>query len=97
VANAPRLGGVELVPGADIADGVLDVVVVPARPWSARLRAIRRAAGRDTDSVTVTRARTVEIEGDIGELDADGEAIDIEGGCRLEVRPGALTVLRPAP
>nr|WP_249419716.1 diacylglycerol kinase family protein [Rhabdothermincola salaria] len=97
VANAPRLGGVELVPGADITDGALDVIVVPARPWVARLRAVRHAAGRDTDAVTVTRARTVELDGDVGELNADGEAIDVGGSCRIEIRPGALRVLCPTP
>ncbi len=33
VANAPRLGGVELVDEADLEDGVLDVLAVPGRPW----------------------------------------------------------------
>jgi diacylglycerol kinase family enzyme len=95
VANAPRLGGVELVPDACIDDGVIDVLAVPARPWSARVRAIKHVAGRDTESVEVVRGRSVELTGDVGELDADGEPMSGGRGCRFDVRPGALTVLAP--
>lgn len=95
VANAPRIGGVELVPGADSADGILDVMVVPARPWRSRLGAIGHVLGRDADSVHLAHGRRIELRGDLGDLDADGEELAAPSGCRFEVRPGALRVLAP--
>jgi diacylglycerol kinase family enzyme len=95
VANAPRLGGVELVAGADSADGVLDVMVVPARPWRTRLGAVGQVLGRGGDAVHLAHGRRIELWGDVGELDADGEELAAPSGCRFEVRRGALRVLAP--
>ena len=93
VANAPRLGGVELVDEADPEDGLLDVLAVPGRPWRSRVRSVARAAGRRSSAVTVRRGSVVELEGDLGEVDADGEMITVGAACRVEVLPGALSVL----
>jgi diacylglycerol kinase family enzyme len=97
VANAPRLGGVELMAGADPTDGLVDVLAVPARPWSARLGTVARSTGRSTRRPDTRRGRVVEIEGDLGHVDADGEMIDTGSRCRIEVDPGALRVIRPDP
>jgi diacylglycerol kinase (ATP) len=97
VSNAPRLGGVELMAEADPTDGRLDLLVVPARPWRARLGSVLQAAGRTPEALETTRGRVVELEGDIGEVDADGEMIDVGRRCRVELVPAAIQVLRPPP
>ncbi|MGO0577879.1 diacylglycerol/lipid kinase family protein [Ornithinimicrobium panacihumi] len=65
--NLPYLGGgLHLVPEADPADGLLDLVVIrPVRPREALdvLRAVRKAAHTDHPAVRITRAREVRIEG----------------------------------
>ncbi len=43
--------------------------------------------------MTVRRGSVVELEGDLGEVDADGEMIAVGAACRVEVLPGALSVL----
>jgi diacylglycerol kinase family enzyme len=96
VANAPRLGGVELMAGADPTDGLLDVLTVPARPWTARLGTIARSTGRSSRRPDTRRGQVVEIEGDLGEVDADGEMIRTGARCRIEVDAGALRAIRPS-
>ncbi|GAB7189588.1 hypothetical protein NUM3379_02940 [Kineococcus sp. NUM-3379] len=65
VANLPFYGGgVEVAPGADPTDGLLDVVVVDAMPRAAAFRLMPRVlAGRHLDhpAVHVHRARQVEL------------------------------------
>ena len=97
IANGPRLGGVELLAGASVDDGQLDLLAVPARPWWARAASVARVAGRTPSSVELREGRTVELEGDLGEVDADGEMVRTGARCRVEVVPGALRVVTPGP
>jgi diacylglycerol kinase (ATP) len=88
-------GGMRILPGADPADGLLDVVVAApfGRLTMARLKPRLRRGTHVTDArVTTYRAREVRIHADgiIGY--ADGERI---GPLPLEIRcvPGALRLL----
>ena len=98
VANSGYYGsGMHIAPMADVHDGVLDVVVLPA---GSRLSMIRRlpkvydGSHLEMDGVTVLHGSVVEVaaEGVVGY--GDGERI---GPLPLTatVRPGALSVLLP--
>lgn len=95
VANARRLGGVRFVPDADPTDGLLDLLVVPARPWRARGAMVAHLAGRDPAHVRLERGRSVTLAGDLGPVDADGEQLDVGVSCRIEVLPKALSIRAP--
>lgn len=88
-------GGMQIVPDADPADGLLDVVFTSPlrRGGLARLKPRLRAGTHVTDPrVTVRRARTVRIEAEGIVGYADGERL---GPLPLEVRcvPGAIRLL----
>lgn len=99
VANGPRLGGgIRAAPGAELDDGLLDVVAVRgSSPRTAALLAVRLAAGRHLGSARVTRrrARVVEIRGGEGmRFNADGEALGAGSGvAQFRVSPGVLRVV----
>lgn len=98
-ANLPYFGGgLPIAPGADPADGLLDLVVVrPVTPTAALavLRAVR--AGRHTShpAVSITRASTVRIEGP-AHVVAQGDG-DPLGPLPLtvQVRASSLRVVTP--
>lgn len=97
VGNCPTYGGgMRIVPDADPADGLLDVVFTSplGRGGLARLKPRLRAGTHVTDPrVTVRRARTVRIEAEGIVGYADGERL---GPLPLEVSiaPGAIRLLR---
>ncbi|HWS32850.1 MAG TPA: diacylglycerol kinase family protein [Actinoplanes sp.] len=97
VGNCPTYGGgMRIVPDADPADGLLDVVFTSplGRGGLARLKPRLRAGTHVTDPrVTVRQARTVRIEAEGIVGYADGERF---GPLPLEVRcvPGAIRLLR---
>lgn len=91
-------GGLPIAPGADPADGFLDLVVIhPVTPVEAvgLLRAVR--AGRHTghQAVSITRARQVRIEGP-ADVVAQGDGDELGPlPLTVQVRPAALTVVAP--
>lgn len=95
-------GGMQIAPAALLDDGLLDITVLPWRPFVRSLRAIPslyngRVASRN-DVITL-RARTLEahpVGGDAALLDVDGEAPG-RAPVRVEVLPAALRVVTPRP
>lgn len=103
VANAPRIGGgIRIAPGADLADGLLDVVVAGALTRADAARTFPGMyAGRHLrhPGVGALRARAVTVEAtDAGapppHAFADGEHLGALP-VRVEAVPGALAVLHP--
>ncbi|MGQ0777136.1 MAG: diacylglycerol/lipid kinase family protein [Pseudonocardiales bacterium] len=97
VGNGPQYGGgLRICPGAELDDGLLDVIVIAAVSRRRLLRVFPRLrTGRHVDEpeVTVLRGNTVRIEGNLGwPVYADGEP---QGTLPVTVRcePGALTVV----
>ncbi|MFN3651140.1 MAG: diacylglycerol/lipid kinase family protein [Armatimonadota bacterium] len=95
VANLGRItGGVELVPGADPADGLLEVAILRARtPRELALMALDALLGRPQrrDFLEVYRGREITIETELPQpVQVDGN--EVESTTRLEVRvePGSL-------
>ncbi len=94
-------GGMLVAPGARLDDARLEVVVVPAMGKArllARLPAIYRGAHLRDSAVEVHRGRILEAEAEPGEvsLEIDGEPLGTLPA-RIEVLPGALTLIGPAP
>ena len=92
-------GGMLICPGADHADGMLDITMVSS---GSRLKLIRlfptifKGTHVELDEVTTARARTIRVECPGINAYADGEyacALPVE----ISAVPGALTILRPAP
>jgi diacylglycerol kinase (ATP) len=100
VGNGPRYGGgMQIAPDALYDDGLLDVVVVGRLSILGLVRAFPKLySGEllDHPAVTVRRARTVRLSTPRITAYADGERF---GALPLtvEVVPGAVTVLVPAP
>jgi YegS/Rv2252/BmrU family lipid kinase len=98
-ANSPYYGGgMRLAPGADVADGLLDVLLL-RRTGKLRFLATfpKVFAGRhiDTPYVEVLRARCVTIDADREfQLYADGDPV-ADLPAKIVVRPGALRLLAP--
>ncbi len=88
-------GGLQIAPGADPADGLLDVVVVGpvSRRELARTRP-RLAAGTHVQhpAVTVLRGREVRLDGDGPTTYADGESVSALPAVSVCV-PGAVAVV----
>ena len=92
-------GGMLICPGADHADGMLDITMVSS---GSRLKLIRlfptifKGTHVELDEVTTARARTIRVECPGINAYADGEyacALPVE----ISAVPSALTILRPAP
>jgi len=91
-------GGMLICPGADHADGMLDITMVSS---GSRLKLVRlfptifKGTHIELDEVTTARARTIRVECPGINAYADGEY-----ACPLPAEisavPGALTILRPA-
>jgi diacylglycerol kinase family enzyme len=99
VANSGFYGkGMHIAPTADVRDGLLDVVVLPA---GSRLSMVRRlpkvydGSHVDLEGVTVLRGRTVTVSAD-REVAAYGDGERLGSLPRTAtVRPGAIKVLVP--
>jgi YegS/Rv2252/BmrU family lipid kinase len=91
-------GGMRLAPDASLEDGLLDVVTTSATSRTRFLRALPSVfAGTHVrqPSVTVQRARRVELQADRPfRVFADGDPVATLP-CTVGVRPGALRVLLP--
>lgn len=108
VASSGRHGsGTRIAPGADLADGLLDVVVVEAASRAALVRALPRlydGTHVDLPGVVVRTGRRVELSGGGARcgtpIAGDGEPLGVLPALGappavVEVRPGALAVLAP--
>jgi diacylglycerol kinase (ATP) len=100
VANSGFYGaGMHIVPTADVADGLLDVLVIPdSSRWTliASMREVYTGAHLRRPDVQVRRGRVVEIHTDRPvPVYADGEPF-APAPLRVAVRAAALRVLAPA-
>ncbi|MEX2659292.1 MAG: diacylglycerol kinase family protein [Acidimicrobiales bacterium] len=97
VGNGPSIGGgTVLFPGADPADGLLDVVVSCATGPAARLafgNDLRVGEHLGREDVVAARGREVRIAGDPVAHDADGEISDEVRERTYQVHPGAWTLV----
>lgn len=102
VGNLGRItGGVELIPGADPTDGLLDVAIIRARNFrDIAIVALRAILGRhQSDNLTeIHRGRRIVIETAHPQpAEIDGNDIGETGRLVVEVEPGALKLARPEP
>ena len=102
IGNGPNVGGgTELLPGAQVDDGRVDVVVSFATgPWQRLAYALRltRGSHEQRHDVSLTRAKTVSVTGEDFWCNADGELYGPERNYTWRVEPGAVRfVLPPAP
>jgi diacylglycerol kinase (ATP) len=105
VANSAYYGaGMKIAPGASVTDGLLDVVVISAGSRARLIRAMPKVYDGGhiaLDEVTVLRGRVIEINGTPSvPMGGDGEPLGqlpVLGDlpARIEVLPGALSVLLP--
>ncbi|WP_323099861.1 diacylglycerol kinase [Intrasporangium sp. YIM S08009] len=99
VANTSSFGGgMKVCPDADVADGLLDVMVVHALSIPSFLRVFPKVySGAHTThpAVEIHRARRVRLEASGIHSQADGEAF-ADLPVEAEVVPGALAVVVPA-
>ncbi len=100
VVNSGKIPGadLELVPGADPHDGLLDVLIVKARnPWalSGHLYAFLR--GNRREGPQVKRGREIQLDmGAQGHLQIDGDPLEVSHP-RLRVHPGAVRLVFAGP
>jgi YegS/Rv2252/BmrU family lipid kinase len=99
IGNGPNVGGgTELVPGAEVDDGLVDVVVSFATgPWERVAYGLRltRGSHEERPDVSVTRARRVSVTGEDYWCNADGELYGPERNLTWRVEPGALRMVLP--
>ena len=99
VANTTSFGGgMKVCPGADVADGLLDVMVVHALSIPSFLRVFPKVySGAHTThpAVEIHRARRVRLEASGIHSQADGETF-ADLPIDAEVVPGALRVVAPS-
>ena len=100
VDNAGNSGvsGFEIIPGIDVRDGLLDVILIEKPSFSNLVGASARAARESTSmkSYRHWQAREIEIETDPPQLvQVDGE-IAGETPLSIKVVPGAIEILTPA-
>ncbi|HEX6322158.1 MAG TPA: YegS/Rv2252/BmrU family lipid kinase [Vicinamibacterales bacterium] len=94
-ANGQQYGNNAVIaPGARFDDGLLDALVVDARPFFPQLwRARRLFVGRDKATAGIVRRpvrrAVVDADGPI-EIHLDGECMEIGNRIEVSVRPGAL-------
>lgn len=95
-ANSGYYGkGMHIAPGADVHDGLLDVVMIAAGSrarFIARLPSVYRGTHVDHPEITILRGRTVTIEADGVRAYADGEPLS-QLPVTVRVLPGALNML----
>ncbi|MGW9630295.1 diacylglycerol kinase [Agromyces sp. NPDC055520] len=91
-------GGMPVCPGADPADGLLDVTHVAPLGRSKLVRLfplLLRGTHVERAEVTIARSRSVEVDAPGLVIYADGERVG-SGRATIRVVPGALTVFVPA-
>ncbi len=107
IANSGYYGkGMLIAPGADVADGLLDVVVIEAASRNGLIRSLPKVYGGAhvaLDEVTVLRGGRVTLSGTYAggglvPAGADGEGLgalppDAVAPLTVEIRPGALNLL----
>lgn len=95
-ANSGYYGkGMHIAPGADVHDGLLDVVMIAAGSrarFIARLPSVYRGTHGDHPEITMLRGRVVTIEADGIRAYADGEPLS-PLPVTVRILPGALSVL----
>jgi len=101
VANLPYFGaGMQVAPGADPGDGMLDLVLMRHAPKLTFLRVLNRIkAGSHVrlDQVTTGRATALTVACDRSlPVGADGELLRMPLPLRIRVLPGALNVIAPS-
>lgn len=101
-ANSQQYGnGAVIAPHARVDDGLLDAVIVDARPFLSQLwRARHLFVGRDRaiDGVVRQSIQKAVVESDVPiDLHVDGESVDAGHRVDVTIRPGALSIrLLPA-
>jgi YegS/Rv2252/BmrU family lipid kinase len=102
VCNSPRTGGFQMAPGAEIDDGLFDIVLAPEVPKRTLLQLlVRLMQGTHVkhDAVTFTRTASLTVNSDPGTpAHTDGEVFT-ESTANVEYRilPGKVTLLSPEP
>ena len=102
VCNSPRTGGFQMAPGAEIDDGLFDIVLAPEVPKrTLLLLLVRLMQGTHVnhDVVTFTRTASLTVSSDPGTpAHSDGEVFT-ESTANVEYRilPGKVTLLSPDP
>lgn len=101
VCNSERTGGFTMAPGAEIDDGVMDLVIAREVPKLTFLQMLLQLLqGRHTEhkDVIFTRVTRIEIATDPGTpVHADGEVFStFETAFTYSVLPGKVTLLSPA-
>lgn len=101
VCNSPRTGGFPMAPGAEIDDGLFDIVLAPAVPRLTLLKLLVRlmqGTHVDHDLVTFTRTTGLSLTSQPGTpLHADGEVFaEAETEVTYKILPGKVTLLSPA-
>ncbi|WP_436500773.1 diacylglycerol/lipid kinase family protein [Actinokineospora sp. HUAS TT18] len=99
VANSGAYGhGLQIVPGAVVDDGLLDVMIVGAGPkWriASFMSQAKTGAHVDRPEVQIIRAKEVVVDADKPvPVGADGDDLGALP-CTIRVRPGALKILAP--
>ena len=100
VCNSPRTGGFQMAPGAEIDDGLLDIVLAPEVPKrTLLLLLLRLMQGTHVthDAVTFTRTTNLTVNSQPGTAaHSDGELFT-ESTTRVDykVLPGKVTLLSP--
>lgn len=106
VANSKYYGsGMKIAPGAEIDDGLLDVVVIEAasrRDLLQSLPTVYDGAHVDRAEVHVMRGRSVTLSGTpSAPMGGDGEPLgnlpaSVDGAARIDILPDALDLLLPS-
>jgi YegS/Rv2252/BmrU family lipid kinase len=101
IANMGRInGGLELVPGADPDDGLIEVAVLRTRRLrDVALVAVRALLGlhRGDDLLRIYRGRNIVVETPLPQpVQVDGDPLDPTTRLEAHVEPGALLLVRPA-
>jgi diacylglycerol kinase family enzyme len=101
VGNVGELqGGAAVLPDADPADGLLDVIVLAPRGWVDVLVMVGRILRRrpnDPPQAVIQRGRRVEIRADRAvPLEFDGEYAGERDALTVTVLPGAVAVCGPS-
>ena len=101
VCNSPRTGGFPMAPGAEIDDGLFDLVLAPEVSRVTLLKLLVRlmqGTHIDHDQVTFTRTTGLFLTSQPGTpLHADGEVFaEAETEVTYKILPGKVTLLSPA-
>lgn len=101
VANLGKItGGVELIPGSDPRDGLLDVAILRARSFRSLVSlAVKTLLGQhpNRDGLEIFQGREILIESRLPQpLEIDGNGAGETRRLEVKVEPGALSLVCPA-